>query len=240
MQLEGKYALVTGASRGIGKAIAIELMRRSAKVAVGYQGEEHRAQSVAEQDPYGGSFAVRINVQDRASIRKAKAVLEDRFGALDIIVNNAGINRPNDFDKITDQDWDAILGTNLAGPFKVVQEHLPLLRDGGAIVNISSVSGQYGGPRTTHYAVSKAGLISLTQNLAIFCAPKKIRVNAVSPGLIESEMAKAATNLPVAEKILLKRMGTPEEVATTVAFLVSDDASYITAQTINVNGGLYF
>jgi len=240
MQLDGKRALVTGSSRGIGKAIATELIRRGAAVAVAYHAQAQGAETVAGLDPSGRSFAVPLDVQDRASIRRAKATIGERWAALDIIVNNAGINKPNDFDKIEDADWDAVLGTNLAGPFKVVQECLPLLNEGGAIVNISSVSGQYGGPRTTHYAVSKAGLISLTQNLAIFCAPRNIRVNAVSPGLIESEMAKAAANLPVADKILLKRMGKPDEVAKTVAFLVSDDASYITAQTINVNGGLYF
>ena len=114
------------------------------------------------------------------------------------------------------------------------------MNDGGSIINIASVSAQYGGPRSTHYCVSKAGVLALTQNLAIFCSDRGIRVNAVSPGLIRSEMAGAAAGLGLEEKILLGRMGTYEEVASVVVFLASDEASYITAQTINVNGGIYF
>ena len=164
----------------------------------------------------------------------------NKFNSIDTLVNNAGINRPNDFDRISDEEWDEVLGVNLKGAFITIQEFLPLIKKGGNIINISSVSGQYGGPRTTHYAVSKGGLISLTQNLAIFCAPKNIRVNAIAAGLIQSKMAEAAKDLGILERIPLKRMGNPEEVAKVVVFLASDDASYITGQTINVNGGMYF
>jgi len=240
MMLRGTAALVTGGSRGIGAAIARRLIAEGSSVAVAYQKEASLATKIAKSDPRGKSFAVALNVCSRASIRRARAVLQKRFGTLDILVNNAGINRPNDFDKISEEDWAAVLDTNLGGPFRVTQEFLPVMRDGGAIVMISSVSGQYGGPRTTHYAASKAGLVALTENLAIFCASRNIRVNAVSPGLIETPMAAAAKNLGIADKVLLKRMGTPDEVAAVVAFLASRDASYITAQTLNVNGGLYF
>ena len=240
MVLDGKTALVTGASGNIGSAIAMGLQEAGARVAAAYVRGRESAERVAGADGRGMSLAVQLDVTDRASIRAARGALEDAFGRVDILVNNAGINRPSDFDRISDADWDDVLGTNLKGPFRVVQELLPLLNAGGTIINIASVSGQYGGPRTSHYAVSKAGLIALTQNLAIFCAKRGIRVNTVSPGLIESEMAGAAAALDVEGRILLGRVGRASEVADAVVFLASDKASYITAHTLNVNGGLYF
>jgi 3-oxoacyl-[acyl-carrier protein] reductase len=169
-----------------------------------------------------------------------------RWGHIDFLINNAGVNKPTDFDQITDGDWDFILETNLKGPFLVAQLFLPLLKQAGnaSVVHIGSVSGQYGGPRTAHYAASKAGLISLSQVLARFGAPHNIRSNVVAAGLIASEMAaggmQATSVQKAAENILLKRLGTPQEVSDAVVFLASDAASYITAQTLNVNGGLYF
>jgi 3-oxoacyl-[acyl-carrier protein] reductase len=168
------------------------------------------------------------------------------FGAISILVNNAGINKPTDFDTVTDSDWDAVIDTNLKGPFIAAQVFLPLIAEagGGSIVNISSVSGQYGGPRTAHYAASKAGLISLAQVIARFGAQYNVRSNTIAAGLIASEMAAAgmaaASVQKAAEGIILKRMGTVREVADAAVFLASDASSYITAQTINVNGGLYF
>lgn len=240
MILEGKTACVTGASRNIGKAIALGLMAEGATVAITYQSQGGAAEEVAAMDKTGRSFAIRMEVTDKISIELAADLIKANIGKLDILVNNAGINRPNDFDKISEEDWDAVVDTNLKGPFLVSQTFLPLINDGGSIVNIGSVSGQYGGPRTTHYTVSKAGLKALTENMAIFCKSRKIRVNTVSPGLIESEMAAAAKGLGLQDKILLGRMGKTEEVADAVCFLASDKASYITAQIINVNGGLYF
>lgn len=240
MRLNGKIALVTGASRGIGKAIAIAIMKAGSTVIVTYKINKDLADEVIKKDKTGKSIAVQMDVLNRLSVKKAKKNIMNKFESIDILVNNAGINRPNDFDRISDEEWDEVLGVNLKGAFVTTQEFLPFIKKGGSIINISSVSGQYGGPRTTHYAVSKAGLLSLTQNLAIFCAPKNIRVNAIAAGLIQSEMAKAAKNLGILERIPLKRMGSPEEVAKVVVFLASNDASYITGQTINVNGGLYF
>jgi 3-oxoacyl-[acyl-carrier protein] reductase len=186
-----------------------------------------------------------LDVTDRASV---EALVKDAkgFGPISILVNNAGINKPTDFDKIEDADWDTILNTNLRGPYLVSQAFLPLLNaaGGGSIVHIGSVSGQYGGPRTAHYAASKAGLISLAQVIARFGAQYGVRSNTVAAGLIASEMAAAglanAAVQKAAETIVLKRMGTTQEVADTVVFLASDASSYITAQTLNVNGGLYF
>lgn len=236
--LKDKVVVVTGGSRGIGKAISRAFIDRGSKVIVTYNKDVKSGSWVEE---YTGDVTLyQLDVANIKSIEEILKQIERKYGHIDVLVNNAGINSPNDFDLISEEEWDSVLDVNLKGVFLLSQKFMPLINSGGNIVNISSVSGQYGGPRSTHYAVSKAGLNCLTQNMAIFCASKNIRVNAVSPGLIESEMAKAATKLGVADKILLQRLGHPEEVAEAVLFLASDAASYITAQIINVNGGLYF
>ena len=245
--LAGKNAVVTGASRGIGRAIALGLAEARADVVVTFREKCGEAEEVAKEIKSMGrrALVLQMDVTDRSSV--AAAAKDARgFGAISILVNNAGINKPTDFDQIADEDWDIILATNLKGPFVCVQTFLPLLAEagGGSIVHISSVSGQYGGPRTAHYAASKAGLISLAQVIARFGAPKNVRSNTVAGGLIASDMAAAgmaaASVQKAAESIVLKRLGTTSEVADAVVFLASDASSYITAQTINVNGGLYF
>jgi 3-oxoacyl-[acyl-carrier protein] reductase len=245
--LKGKNAVVTGGSRGLGAAIALGLAEAGADVLLTYRERHDEALAVVHQIKALGrrAEAVPMDVTDR--LRIAHAVDQARgFGPIAILVNNAGINRPTDFDAVTDADWDAVLDTNLKGPFMVAQAFLPLLKDagGGSIIHIGSVSGQYGGPRTAHYAASKAGLISLGQVIARFGAVHNIRSNTVAAGLIASEMAAGAMGSAAVQKaadsIILKRMGTPQEVADAVIFLASDASSYITAQTLNVNGGLYF
>ena len=246
--LAGKTAFVTGGSRGIGRAIALRLAEDGAAVAVSFRDQRAGALETMERVEMKGvrSHAVQMEVTNRASVIRAADDIERRLGRVSILVNNAGINKPTDFDQVTDADWDEILGVNLKGPFICSQVFLPRLAKagGGSIIHIGSVSGQYGGPRTAHYAASKAGLISLSQVIARFGAKSNVRSNVVAAGLIESEMASAGLSSgavqKAAENILLKRMGNPREVADTVAFLASDQASYITAQTINVNGGLYF
>ena len=245
--LNGKCAAVTGGSRGIGRAIALGLAEAGADVLITYREKEAEADTVVKaiEAKNRRAKAVQMDVTDRASVEAAVRDAEG-FGAISILVNNAGINKPTDFDQISDADWDSILATNLKGPFMTAQAFLPLLKKagGGAMVHIGSVSGQYGGPRTAHYAASKAGLISLAQVIARFGAAHNIRSNVVSAGMIASEMAAgglaAASVQKAAENILLKRMGSQDEVADAVVFLASDAASYITAQTLNVNGGLYF
>ena len=242
-KLKGKVALITGASRGIGRAIAIEFAKEGADVIVNYLKNRNLAEELCQylSQVYGvRTLPIQFDVKDRTDINKAKRVIKQHFAKIDILVNNAGINRPNDFDKITEEEWDEVLSVNLKGHFLVTQTFMDIIPEGGCIINISSVSGQYGGPRTTHYAVSKAGLIALTHNMAIFFSKRNIRVNCIAPGIIETEMAKAAKGLGVEERILMKRLGTPEEVAKVAVFLASDDASYVTGQTINVNGGLIF
>ena len=245
--LAGKNAVVTGASRGIGRAIALGLAEARADVVVTFREKRGEAEEVAKEIKAMGrrALVLQMDVTDRSSV--AAAAKDARgFGAISILVNNAGVNKPTDFDQIADEDWDIILATNLKGPFVCAQTFLPLLAEagGGSIVHISSVSGQYGGPRTAHYAASKAGLISLAQVIARFGAPKNVRSNTVAGGLIASDMAAAgmaaASVQKAAESIVLKRLGTTSEVADAVVFLASDASSYITAQTINVNGGLYF
>ncbi|TFB09339.1 3-oxoacyl-ACP reductase FabG [Candidatus Atribacteria bacterium MT.SAG.1] len=248
MELKGKVALVTGGSRGIGKAIAIALARAAADIALTYKEQKEAAeQVVSEIKGLGGkAIALQMEVKDRNSVRKAICKAVEYYKKIDILVNNAGINKPTDFDKITDSDWDEILNVNLKGPFICSQEVLPIMRkqQTGCIINISSVSGQYGGPRTAHYAVSKAGLISLGQVIARFGGKYNIRCNTIAAGLITSEMAAKGMNSEVVKRaaanIPMGRLGTTDEVAKAVVFLASDDSSYITAQTINVNGGLYF
>jgi 3-oxoacyl-[acyl-carrier protein] reductase len=245
--LEGKSAVVTGGSRGIGRAIAVGLAEAGADVMLTYREKADEARAVVKALEAKGrrAKAVRMDVTDRAQVEAAVREA-DAFGSISILVNNAGINKPTDFDQIAEADWDAILNANLKGPFMAAQLFLPLLKKagGGAMVHIGSVSGQYGGPRTAHYAASKAGLISLSQVIARFGAQYNVRSNVVAAGMIASDMAAgglaAASVQKAAENILLKRMGSPDEVADAVVFLAGDAASYITAQTLNVNGGLYF
>ncbi len=247
-EFDGKLVVVTGGSRGIGRAIAIALAEAGADVALSYRQRRAEAEKVAFEIEARGrrAVALKLDVTDRASVEAAARDARGTLGPISILVNNAGINKPTDFDQVSDADWDSVLSANLKGPFVCAQVFLPLLAEtkNGALVQISSVSGQYGGPRTAHYAASKAGLISLGQVIARFAAPMGVRSNTVAAGLIASDMAAAGMAAGVvqkaAENILLKRLGTPEEVADAVVFLASDAASYITAQTLNVNGGLYF
>jgi 3-oxoacyl-[acyl-carrier protein] reductase len=245
--LEGKRAIVTGGSRGIGRAIAVGLAEAGCDVAITYRERRDEAEKVLGEIEKSGRCAIafQMDVTDRTSV---EAVARDlrTFGSISTLVNNAGVNKPTDFDKVTDSDWDAVIDTNLKGPFICAQVFLPLLAQtgNGSIIHIGSVSGQYGGPRTAHYAASKAGLVSLAQVIARFGAQFGVRSNTVAAGIIASDMGQAglaaASVQKAAENILLKRLGLAREVSDAVVFLASDASTYITAQTINVNGGLYF
>jgi len=238
-----KLALVTGASRGIGHAIAEKLLEDGYAVACGYHQHEHGASALVEK--YPNACAVQVDIRSRASIQKAIAHAQKQFGTtIDIVVNNAGIADEKPFEEITDADWDRMLETNLRGAFIAAQETLPAMRKKhwGRIVNIVSIGGQWGGMRQVHYAAAKAGLINFTHSMAKLYSQDGITSNAVSPGLVETDMIKkelaSEDGKKKAAQIPIGRLTAPEEIAATVAFLVSDDAASITGQTINVNGGL--
>jgi 3-oxoacyl-[acyl-carrier protein] reductase len=244
-RLEDRVAVITGSSRGFGAEIARVFAREGARVVITYnrdqEGEAALAREVAAET--GSELVLPFDVRDRDSVRDVMGATAERHGRIDVLVNNAGVNIVGDFDQITDEDWQTVIDTDLKGVFLCSQEALQHLSDGGRVINIGSVSGQYGGPRTPSYAAAKAGVMALTHCLARFAAPRGITVNCVSPGTIGSEMLDATMPEDLKAKILpnvlLQRLGTPREVADAVLFLAADDASYVTAQTISVNGGLW-
>lgn len=245
-ELDNKVALITGGTRGIGFAIAQAFIKQGAAVWLTYATDQAAATKAANTLGLESRRVIQADVKNRDAIRSLMASIESEHGRLDVLVNNAGINKPTDFDQITDQDWDEIMAVNLKGPFVVAQEALPLLKASGkaSVIQIGSVSGQYGGPRTAHYAASKAGLISLGQVIARFLANDNVRSNTLAAGLVVSDMAAGAMSNPAvkaaAESVPMKRLGEASEIADTAVYLASDRSSYITGQTINVNGGLYF
>lgn len=240
-----KLALVTGASRGIGMAIALALLEQGYSVACGYHLHQKEASDIEKK--YPGAFAVQVDIHSRKSIKEAIESVQKHYGkTIDIVVNNAGITDEKPFEKITDIDWDRMLKTNLRGAFIISQETLPAMRKKhwGRIINIVSIGGQWGGIRQVHYAAAKAGLINFTHSMAKLYSRDGITSNAVSPGLVETDMIKkemrSKAGKQKAAQIPIGRLTAPEEVASAVAFLVSDDAASITGQTLNVNGGLLF
>jgi len=239
-------AIVTGSSRGIGRAIAEALARGGFDVAVTYHRRAEEAGSVVQSlEALGVSASAhQLNVASTSSVRQLFADVGGEFGPLRVLVNNAGILNQKSFEELSEDDWDETLGVNLRGTFFCCQEAFPCFRKygSGRIINVASSGAQLGGVLAVHYAASKAGVISLTKSLARIGAPD-ILVNCVSPGLIETEMTaseiSSAEGRSKIEGIPLGRVGLAEEVATAVAFLASNSASYVTGQTINVNGGLY-
>jgi len=243
--LQGRIALVTGASQGIGRACALALAQAGAAVVLVARNEVKLAEAVAEIEAAGGQAAAfPLDVASEDSIKAgAKAVLE-RFGKVEILVNNAGITRDGLMMAMKRADWDTVLGTNLTGAFLLTQAVLrPMLKNRwGRIVNISSVVGRTGQAGQVNYAASKAGLIGLTRSLAREVASRGITVNAVAPGYIETPMTAVLDEkqrTAMMAQIPLGRAGTDAEIAQAVAFLVSDAAGYITGHVLDVNGGMF-
>ena len=242
--LMGRVAVVTGASRGIGRAVALELAATGARVLAGAR-DQHADVVAAEITAGGGTaHAVSVDVMDAASVRHMIGTALDRFGRVDILVNNAGIARDQLLVRMKRDEWDAVLATNLTAAFTCAQAALrPMLKQRfGRIINISSVVGQMGNAGQANYAASKAGVIGMTKSLAREVASRGITVNVVAPGMIDTGMTRAvmqASREAWASKIPLGRLGTSEEVAAAVGFLASDKAAYITGQVVGVNGGLY-
>ena len=237
--LHGRNAVVTGGSRGIGRAIALRLAEVGANVALTYRERADDAHQVAREIEENGRLAVplQMDVTDHASIDAAAKEARRALGPISLLVNNAGINMPADFDSVTDGDGDAMLADTLKGPFRCAQGFLLLLAEtkNGAIVHIGLADTS--APSSAHYAAAKAGLIALGEAIARFGAPLNVRSNVVAAGFIASDTEVPSEN--VAEGILLKRLGTAREVADAVVFLASDASAYITGQTFNVDGGLY-
>jgi len=244
---KGKTALVTGASRGIGRAIAVALARGGASVALNYAGNEAAAaEALALCQKAGAARAklYRFDVADPAACSAAVDAVVSEMGGLHILVNNAGIALDNLVVRLKDEDWNRQVAVNLTGTFNLVRAAArPMMKaKGGAIVNVASVVGEMGNAGQAAYAATKAGQIGLTKSVARELASRNIRVNAVAPGYIETDMtaalpADAKENLK--ELIPLARLGTAEDVANAVAWLASDQASYVTGEVLRVNGGMY-
>ena len=243
MQLKDQIALVTGGSRGIGRAIASTLATRGYAVAVTYATNEQDARDVAEAS---GGLAVRLVAEDRSSISRAVGMVREALGPIAVLVNNAAIAQEKPFLELTDDDWDRMLAVNLRGPFACSQAVLPdmLERRWGRIINLSSIGGQWGGMNQVHYACAKAGLNNLTRSLAKLYSAQGVLTNTVAAGLVSTSMIANELETPAGKEkvrdIPVGRIAGVDEIARVVAFLASDDAGYITGQTINANGGMYF
>jgi len=242
--LTGKVALVTGASRGIGRAIASRLAEQGATVVAAARGE-HASECAAEITARGGKAeAITLDVTDAAAVEAAPAGVVSRHGRLDILVSNAGITRDQLLMRMKRDDWDAVLATNLTATFLLAQAAMrPMLKQrGGRIVAVSSVVGQMGNAGQANYAASKAGLIGFAKALAREVASRAITVNVDAPGLIETDMTRALQEKSQGEwaaQIPLGRLGGVDDVAAAVCYLASDEAAYITGHVLAVNGGMY-
>lgn len=244
----GKIALVTGGIKGIGRAIAVQFLQCNAKVVICYDRDDSAAMEMDDllkKLSLTDYLIMKKDVSSREQIHQIIKETEIKWpGRISFLINNAGILKQGNFFELTDEQWDHTFQVNLKSAFMLGQECLKNMQAGDGIVNISSIGGQIGGDRAPDYAASKAALISLTRSLARLGAKKGVRSNAVAPGWIETPIfeAKKIAELKeeAKEKILLGRMGQPEEIAAGVLFLLSDESSFITGHTLNINGGMYF
>ncbi|GGH69350.1 3-oxoacyl-[acyl-carrier-protein] reductase FabG [Compostibacillus humi] len=245
MMLKGKNVLVTGASRGIGRAIALELGRNGANVAVNYAGSKEKAEEVVNElkEMDVQAFAIQADVSSEADVKGMVKEVISQFGSLDILVNNAGITRDNLLMRMKEVEFDQVINTNLKGVFlctKAVTRQM-MKQKSGKIINVASIVGVSGNPGQANYVAAKAGVIGLTKTTAKELASRNILVNAVAPGFIATDMTEELTEEQkeaMLKLIPLERLGQPEDVAKVVRFLASDDASYITGQTIHIDGGM--
>lgn len=243
--LKGKTALVTGSSRGIGRAIALALAEKGANIAVNYAGNETKAEEVVQELKDLGVEAIKIraNVADEQDVKAMIKEVIKTFGTLDILVNNAGITRDNLLMRMKVEEFDDVIETNLKGAFlctKAVTRQMMKQR-AGKIINIASIVGVSGNAGQANYVAAKAGMIGLTKSTAKELASRNILVNAIAPGFITTDMTDVLTNeqkTAILSTIPLEKLGEPEDIANVVCFLASDDAKYITGQTIHVDGGM--
>lgn len=242
--LKGKRVFITGGSRGIGAGIAKLVAQAGAKVAVSYASRSDAAEAVIQSLPGEGHFHVALNMSDEASVQSGISQVLEKFEGLDGLVNNAGITKDNLLLRMKPQDFDEVIQTNLRGTYLCIKAALkPMIKARqGSIVNLSSVIAQMGNPGQANYAASKGGLEAMTRSMAMELASRNLRLNCVAPGFIATEMTEKMDDKQkqaISERIPLGRMGSPEDVAGAVAFLLSDSSQYVTGQVIQVNGGLY-
>ncbi len=245
MRLQGKNALVTGGSRGIGKAIALELAKQGANVAINFTSNEAKALEVVNEIEKFGVQALSIkgNVTDITEVESMIETFNENFDTMDILVNNAGITKDNLLIRMKEEDWDGVMDVNLKGVFlttKAVARKM-MKQKKGKIINLSSVVGVMGNPGQGNYCASKAGVIGFTKSIAKELGGKNITVNAIAPGFIETDMTEVLSDKAkeaMLGSVPLKRAGKPEDVARLVSFLSSEDADYITGQVIHVDGGM--
>lgn len=243
--LKNKIALITGAGRGIGRAIAIALAKEGAEVVINYNGSEERAKEVKQTiEENGGKASIyKCNVSDFAACEAMIKDIVKKYGHLDILVNNAGITKDGLIMKMKEEDFDSVLNVNLKGTFNTIRHSARqmLKQRSGKIINISSVSGILGNVGQANYAASKAGVIGLTKTMARELGSRGITVNAIAPGFVETEMTEVLSEEireNACKQIILGRFGKPEDIANTAVFLASDKADYITGQVISVDGGM--
>ena len=243
--LKNKIALITGAGRGIGRAIAIALAKEGAEVVINYNGSEERAKEVKQTiEENGGKASIyKCNVSDFAACEAMSKDIVKEYGHLDILVNNAGITKDGLIMKMKEEDFDSVLNVNLKGTFNTIRHSARqmLKQRSGKIINISSVSGILGNVGQANYAASKAGVIGLTKTMARELGSRGITVNAIAPGFVDTEMTEVLSEEireNACKQIILGRFGKPEDIANTAVFLASDKADYITGQVISVDGGM--
>ncbi len=236
-----KLALVTGGSRGIGKAIALELAKAKYDVVINYAGNVDAANATVEELKAFGveAEAYKFDISNNEETAKVVSEIIEKYGRIDVLVNNAGITRDGLFMRMNKDNWDAVINTNLTGAYNVTQPIVKIMmkQRQGVIVNMASIVGVYGNAGQANYAAAKAGIIGFTKSLAKELASRNIRVNAIAPGFIATDMTKGLDSEAIADHIPLKRLGQPEDIAKTVKFLC-DEGTYITGQVIQVDGGL--
>ena len=245
--LKNKKALVTGGSRGIGKGIVLALAKQGADVVINYHSHAEEAQELAKEvEKFGGQvLAIQADVSQSSEVKKMFETVKEKWGKLDILVNNAGILKQAAFAEITEADWDKVMDVNLKGQFLCCHEAVRLMEKGAKIINIASIASGgvgVGFANIAHYTASKGGVVALTENMALDLGAKGINVNAIAPGVIESDMTKGMLSDEQAKKGLLMRIpkgrvGQPEDIGAAAAFLASDEADYITGIVLYVDGG---